>query len=278
VTAASAQMNAGVGGMVGLTKTGAGTLTLGVPPGYSGVTTVSAGQLTLDGADLTQSSALNVATGATFALVSPNFDTVVNTTSYSIAGTGRIDLTDNKLISNNAAGTESGGLYSGVQGDVQRASNGGAWNQPGLTTSLPDAVIGRTSIGVATGAQIRGLGPTATAIFAGQTITGVSTVAMYTYAGDANLDGLISGDDYSAIDFNVAIAGADGWVNGDFNYDGVISGDDYSAIDFNIVAQGSPFPTGAAASSLAAVPEPAAISVLVATVAYLLPPRSRRRR
>jgi hypothetical protein len=62
----------------------------------------------------------------------------------------------------------------------------------------------------------------------------------YTYAGDANLDGIVSGDDYSAIDFNVLVPGASGWFNGDFNYDGIISGDDYSAIDFAILAQGAP--------------------------------------
>ena len=32
-------------------------------------------------------------------------------------------------------------------------------------------------------------------------------------------------------------SGSSGWTNGDFNWDGIISGDDYSAIDFNLVAQ-----------------------------------------
>src|SRR5687768_11579325 len=58
----------------------------------------------------------------------------------------------------------------------------------------------------------------------------VSTIAMYTYAGDANLDGEISAEDYSVIDYNV-VAGAGPWYNGDFNYDGVITADDYSVID-----------------------------------------------
>jgi hypothetical protein len=59
------------------------------------------------------------------------------------------------------------------------------------------------------------------------------------------MDGAITGDDYSAIDFNILVPNSDGWYNGDFNYDGAITGDDYSAIDFNILAQGAPFPTGA---------------------------------
>jgi hypothetical protein len=52
------------------------------------------------------------------------------------------------------------------------------------------------------------------------------------------MDGFISADDYSSIDFNFG-TGASGWNNGDFNYDGIISGDDYSVIDFNIRAQGA---------------------------------------
>jgi hypothetical protein len=106
---------------------------------------------------------------------------------------------------------------------------------------------------------------------------------MYTYAGDANMDGLISGDDYSAIDFNVAVPDSSGWYNGDFNYDGIISGDDYSAIDFNILAQGAPFPTGGPAfgngadlGGVAAVPEPRSLAAALLTVAAL-PARSRRR-
>jgi hypothetical protein len=167
-----------------------------------------------------------------------------------------------------------------VQGDVQKASNGGAWDQPGLTTSKSDAVGGLTSIGVATGAQVRGLGPTDTDTFAGQTINGNSTIAMYTYAGDANLDGAITGDDYSAIDFNILVPGADGWYNGDFNYDGAITGDDYSAIDFNILAQGAPFSTAGGAAilgSVTAVPERLRSASSAFQLWYPLPPPSPQR-
>jgi hypothetical protein len=48
---------------------------------------------------------------------------------------------------------------------------------------------------------------------------------MYTYGGDANLDGKITVDDYGRIDFNVGL-GTAGWYNGDFNYDGKITVDD----------------------------------------------------
>ncbi|MEA2707726.1 MAG: hypothetical protein QOF78_327, partial [Phycisphaerales bacterium] len=88
----------------------------------------------------------------------------------------------------------------------------------------------------------------------------------------ANLDGFISGDDYSSIDFNAGTS-ADGYYNGDFNYDGIISGDDYSTIDFNFAAQGAPFATS---SPLVAVPEPACGFVIVAAAIAIVGVRRRR--
>src|SRR5207247_3484914 len=124
-----------------------------------------------------------------------------------------------------------------------------------------DATSGNfTSIGVATGAQVNGIASTATAVWAGQVVTGSDTLVMYTYGGDANLDGKINVDDYGHIDSSIPI-GLTGWINGDFNYDGKINVDDYGIIDFNIGIQGPAFPTAAAfgegTTSLSAIPEPA---------------------
>jgi hypothetical protein len=159
-----------------------------------------------------------------------------------------------------------------VQGLVQRAYNFGAWNMPGLATSRPDAVTGLTTLGVATGSQVRGLGPSDTDTWNGLAIQGSDTLVMYTYAGDANLDGVIDGGDYGVIDNFVQVPNADGYANGDFNYDGVIDGGDYGIIDNNIQAQGpsladsAPFP-----ASVMAVPEPAACAtVLIAATATLI--------
>jgi MYXO-CTERM domain-containing protein len=106
------------------------------------------------------------------------------------------------------------------------------------------------------------------------TVTGSDTLVMYTYGGDANLDGKISISDYGRIDFNVGIPGATGWFNGDFNYDGKVSISDYGIIDFNIGIQGPPFPAGANAEGVMAVPEPAGVGLLGA--ALLLARRRRR--
>jgi hypothetical protein len=185
-------------------------------------------------------------TGA--ASVAPGGGNVLRTAALDITGGGMLDLSDNVLIVDNGQlGTSDGSAYSGVQGLVQQGSRGGAWDGAGVRTAMSDAQAGLTGLGVATGAQVRGLAAGETGLFAGQTISADSVIVMYTYVGDANLDGQITGDDYSAIDFNIAVPGASGWYNGDFNYDGIVSGDDYSSIDYNILAQGAPFSTAAAA-------------------------------
>jgi hypothetical protein len=222
---------------VSLTKIGGGTATV------TNLRTGSAG-VAVD------SGTLKVAPNATAAGAS-------KVATLEIGPSARLDLTNNKLITNTPAGSATGGTYSGLQREVQRAYDFNAWDQPGLTTSMPDAAAGLTTIGIATGAQMRGLGPTDTDTFAGQTITGASTIAMYTYAGDANLDGVIDGGDYGTIDNFVQVPGADGYANGDFNYDGVIDGGDYGIIDNNIQAQGPAFPTGGSVmGGITAVPEP----------------------
>ncbi|MEA2736503.1 MAG: hypothetical protein QOE14_2954 [Humisphaera sp.] len=184
----------------------------------------------------------------------------------------RFDLGDNKLIIAAAdVGISDGANYSGVSGLIQAGFNGGGWDGNGLVTSMPDAAIGLTTLAVA-GADETGY---ADGTFGGQSVAPGSVIVMYTYAGDANLDGFISGDDYSTIDFNVG-AGTGGYYNGDFNYDGIVSGDDYSTIDFNYAAQGGVFPTSGM-PGLTTVPEPAAVTLLLAPAMCLLRRRRTRR-
>ncbi|HYO09684.1 MAG TPA: PA14 domain-containing protein [Tepidisphaeraceae bacterium] len=79
------------------------------------------------------------------------------------------------------------------------------------------------------------IAPTATGTWFGRTVSGGEKLSMYTYAGDANLDGTINGDDYFLLDSNAGRVGAN-WYNGDFNFDGKVDGDDYFLIDSNASA------------------------------------------
>ena len=109
------------------------------------------------------------------------------------------------------------------------------------------------------------------------TVTGSDTLVMYTYGGDANLDGKINVDDYGHIDTSIPL-GLSGWFNGDFNYDGKINVDDYGIIDFNIGIQGAPLGNSAGAmSGLSAVPEPASIAGMALLGTAIAGIRRRRR-
>jgi autotransporter-associated beta strand protein len=287
-----------------ITKSGPVTVTFGGNVNYGGPTNIVAGVLAFNGTGDSTIANVNGVAAATLlkqntgsltvnyvrvgnmdvsdgqVIVAPNSgpNGVSKVASVSIGANAKLDLKDNKLITNTLPGSATAFVYNGLQGEVQRASNSGSWDQPGLTTSMPDAQAGLTTIGISTGEARGGLGPTDTDLFAGQTITGASTIAMYTYAGDANLDGLIDGGDYGIIDNFVQVPGADSYFNGDFNYDGVIDGGDYGIIDNNIQAQGAPFPTSGSVglSGVTAVPEPTACGLAILTAATLLGRRRRR--
>jgi GH25 family lysozyme M1 (1,4-beta-N-acetylmuramidase) len=167
--------------------------------------------------------------------LTPGSAAVLVTNTLSISAAGKLDLADNDLIVRSSVG----GLAA-IVSHVQAAYHGGAWDgASGISTGQANALTGLTTLGVADAGSLFGLDAGETASFGGETVDASAVLVKYTYAGDANLDGFISGDDYSVIDFNISTAGASGYTNGDFNYDGIISGDDYSVIDFNISAQGA---------------------------------------
>ncbi len=252
---------------------------LGDVSGTASLTKTGTGALTVN--SLRTTANLTVSTGAL--AIAPNGTatgvSVVNTVTTTPAG--RLDIGDNHLIVHaNPVGTANAGVYDGISGLIQSGRAGGAWNGSGIVTSQSTAAAGSlTTIGVSSAQDVKGLAnPADTSTWTGQTVTGSDTLVMYTYGGDANLDGKINVDDYGRIDLNSPIPGASGWSNGDFNYDGKINVDDYGIIDFNVGIQGTPFFTASAGgpAGVAAVPEPAAAAATLLLSAGALTSRRRR--
>jgi hypothetical protein len=196
---------------------------------------------------------------------------VLSVGSLSVAG--NVDLGDNKLITSTPVGSWSGSSYDGVTGMIASGRNGGSWDGSGITQSASSAGNDHTTLGVARASQVLGISDGEQGTWAGKEVNGSDTLAMYTYGGDANLDGKIDILDYGQIDFNVAGGAATGWYNGDFNYDGKINILDYGIIDFNVGAQGAAISSG----GVAAVPEPgAAIGLMAWALLGLARPRRSR--
>jgi hypothetical protein len=116
--------------------------------------------------------------------------------------------------------------------------------------------------------------------------TGTHVLVKLTLTGDANVDGLLTPDDYALLDKGFATNGSY-WHQGDFNYDGQVTSADYLLVDAtlgkqqgghlspNLLAQRtSQFGDVYVSQLLTAIPEPSAVACLFA----ILPLLSRSRR
>jgi len=158
-------------------------------------------------------------------------------------------------------------------------------NVQGLVITGYRSTVDPTATGIISTTSQNSAGQTVLALFnnalaganqwppaSGQTIAANAIVGKYTYFGDINLDGQVTGDDYAVVDANLNSTPLPGvaWLSGDANLDGIVTGDDYGAIDANLgLGAGNPL-----APSSIPVPEAA----LVGFVASLLPLRRIRRR
>jgi hypothetical protein len=202
--------------------------------------------------------------------------------SLTVSATGRFDLTNNKLIvASGDVGTFNGSTYTGITGLIAQGRNGSAlplWDGRGIVTTQSQATTGNyTTLAISTATQA------ARAVFGGLSVAPSDVLVMYTYGGDATLDGKINIDDYVKIDSGIA-SHLTGWANGDFNYDGVVNIDDYTTvIDANIGNQNGVFFTaggvvdGGGVSGVSAVPEPASLTILGLGAMGLMGSRRRRR-
>jgi fibronectin-binding autotransporter adhesin len=135
--------------------------------------------------------------------------------------TARFDLTDNSLVIN----------YSGssplptIRSQIRSAYADGSWIGNGITTSMA-ASDSSKRIGYAE-ASAMGLSS-----FAGQDVDRTSVIVDFTYAGDANLDGVVDVTDLGTLATNWQTSNA-AWTSGDFNYDGLVDVTDLGALATN---------------------------------------------
>ncbi len=138
-------------------------------------------------------------------------------TSLAITGSGTLDVGNNHLFID-FSGADP---ISTVRGYLTTGYAGGLWNGDGIDSSAA-AVTPGYGVGYADGSD--------------GVVTGLSSGQIeiqYAPYGDANLDGSVSGTDFSILVSNLGKS-VNAWDKGDFNYDGVDNGDDFSMLISNL--------------------------------------------
>ncbi len=261
------QVSAGISGAGGITLNGMGTLNLSAANSYGGATTVNAGRLNLQAPGALPAGAnLTIAAGASVAVTAQSSAMILQLNSLAVSGL--LDLSNNDMIVHN-------GNLAALNTDISQGS-ANHWTGPAGITSSTAAGHTNTAMGIELNANAAGVALVST--FEGVSVSNTDVLIKYTYFGDANLDGIVNGSDYTLID-NGVNSSLTGWRNGDFNYDGIVNGDDYTLIDNAFNTQGAAItglPVLAADVAQAAIPEPA-MSAATLLTAFGLSARIRRR-
>ncbi len=185
-----------------------------------GAVPVGTTNVVINSGAVTVSSAFNVASlslnGGTLTLA-PG-DGVFSISSLTINPGASLDLGNNSLIIDYGNAADP---IATIRGYITSGDDGGHWNGTGIDSS---AAAGTSNYGVGYADGVDGV--------VSGLISGQIEVA-YALYGDANLDGLVSGDDFTILSTNLGKQET-AWDKGDFNYDGLVTGDDFSLLVENL--------------------------------------------
>ena len=157
---------------------------------------------------------------------------------------------------------------------------GATWTGMGITSSTAAAdVIANpesSSVAYAHNGSLP-LGPYVT--FEGRAVDNTAVLIRYTRTGDANLDGLVDDNDVTILSATYAPGVSQpAWALGDFDYNGFVDDDDLTLLGVFYDPTAVPLEAGKTASSatpgarssVAAVPEPATLSLMLFSIAGTL--------
>jgi fibronectin-binding autotransporter adhesin len=304
--AANTVVVGGISGVGGLTVAGAGTVQLAFANTYQGGTTVNAGSTLTASADnalpsghalvnngttnvqgsatlssLTGTGTLNLSPGgdATSTVKLNNSSGLATLGGLTIAANSAFDIANNHFILTYTAATKAT-VDANIRSYIISGRAGGTWaGTTGINSSV--AALPANShyaIGYADGAD--------------HAVTGLSSGQIevkYTLLGDADLDGSVTGSDFTALVGNLGKSGRV-WDQGDFDYDGSVTGSDFTDLVGNLGKSASgaavEIPAAdfvaidafAAANGLMAdVPEPASAGLLLVAGVGMLARRRRNR-
>ncbi|HEX8524714.1 MAG TPA: hypothetical protein VF669_20845, partial [Tepidisphaeraceae bacterium] len=191
--------------------------------------------------------------------------------TLSMVPGGVLDLNDNDII------VEHGNYQQISDARWQGYRDSTDTTAVGIISTVGQTLVGHPILAVLDNAL---LGTSDWPFGSGQTVGSSAVLGQFAYLGDADLNGMVTPDDYLAVDSNlgktVSMAGGMNWFAGDWNFDGQVTPDDYIAIDANL-GLGASNPLSA--NGLAAVPEPVGMGLAMVSLAGgMLSRRGRRGR
>ncbi len=138
----------------------------------------------------------------------------------SLSNLGTVDITKNELLINYAG---QGDPISSIAQELKSGYNNGGWNGTGIISSAAQTTQGglRYGVGWADGAD--------------NVVSGLSSGEIevkYTLLGDANLDGVVNGSDFSILAANFGL-GHTNWDQGNFLFSSSVNGADFAALAAN---------------------------------------------
>jgi hypothetical protein len=237
----------------------------------------TAGTLAVTGSNINTPSITVPSTGKL--VFEPNSNAPITLNNLSISPGGIADVGNYQFFVNYGSGSDP---ISTIAGYLKTGYANGAWNGSGIDSSAAAANPGY-ALGYADGAE--------------GTVAGLSSGQIeikYTLLGDANLDGSVTGNDFTILIGNFGKSflpngNAVGWDDGDFEYSGSVTGNDFTDLLGNLgkTAQGTavvlPASDWAAVDAFAAandlmadVPEPASAGLAVIAAMGALARRRRR--
>jgi hypothetical protein len=203
--------------------------------------------------------------------------------NLAINGAGTLDVTMGNVIVKDSTQLVQirDWLRTAANFDVDNTIN--RWDGTGITSStVRDGDVYLYSVGMRSADEDPVGAYGAMTEIEGVSLDLTDIVVKYTYAGDANLDGKVDGDDYTVLDYYYSTIGTPeepsviGWWNGDLNHDGKIDGDDYTLLDYSFSTYWLNFDEQITNPDLTTpLPEPATLGLMALGLAAMA---ARRRR
>jgi hypothetical protein len=204
-----------ISGNGGLTVAGSGAVTLTGSNSYLGATNVSGTLDVAAASSLPTTTSLSIQSGGMVQFAAGIGTVTIS--SLSILGSGSLDIGNNELIIDYPFGSDP---IASIAEMLKTGYAGGQWSGPGIISSDISSNPGY-SLGYADGADgiVAGLEPGQIEI-------------KFTLIGDANLDGAVNAEDFTAFSENIGQTGRH-WDQGDFNFDGTVNAEDFTLMAEN---------------------------------------------